>query len=277
MWLFICFMIGLSFIFEEPVLNPATNQLKVEWEYSDALAIDLFNATTKELVVKFAFGDKEYSVKLDDVDNLGQVLFIEGINATRFAQNFSISLEFVVDAYNTTALNAASKLAAVKVSDTIDASNEKADEYADLIEEIGKVEEAVVAGVGEDNDDFKAGASKVDIKAGTAEIKFVATDALIGTLLTNGNKDNRTVKLVVTIGDESHDITLATLKSSITVKISGLSFDQMYGNISAKLVIDYAEETNIADITTADVTFNFTDAVNASELAAAQALKALLG
>ena len=262
-------------IFEEPVLNPATNQLKVEWEYSDALATDLLNATTKELVVKFAFGDKEYSVKLDDVENLGQVLFIEGINATRFAQNFSVSLEFVVDAYDTTVLNAAAKSLAVKVSDSIDASNEKADEYASLIEEIGKVEEAVVVGEGADNTDFKAGASKVDIANGKVEFKLVATDALIKEL--QGNKaynDGRTVTLVITVGDESHEIELAKLMSNITVKISGLSFDQMYGKISAKLVIDYAE---IEDITTEVVEFDFANSINNSNNAVAKALKALLG
>lgn len=42
----------------------------------------------------------------------------------------------------------------------------------------------------------------------------------------------------------------------------------MYGNISAKLVIDYAEETNIADITTDDVTFKFADAIKACDNAA---------
>ena len=263
--------------FNKVVLNPETNQLKVEWEYSDALAIDLSNATTKELVVKFVFGDKEYSVKLDDVDDLGQVLYIEGINAARFAQSFSISLEFVVDTYDTTSLNAAAKLAAVKVSDTIDASNEKADEYANLIEQIGKVEEAVVDGVGVNSDDFTADYSKIDIANGTAEIKFIATQDLIDTLKAKAQyNDGRKVTLVITIGEESHDVTLKELKSKITVKISGLSFDQMYGSISAKLVINYADDA-ATDVDTKEVTFNFTDAVNASELAAAQALKALLG
>ena len=61
--------------------------------------------------------------------------------------------------------------------------------------------------------------------------------------------------------------------SSITVNISGLSFEQMYGNISAKLVIEYANNTE-KNITTDEVTFSFTKAINNSDNAVAEAFEA---
>jgi len=222
------------------------------------------------------FDEKEYDITLNTVGSLGETLTLQGVNAERFNAEFSVKLEFTVDSYDTATLNAVAKSAAVKVSDTLDSTNEKAEAYNKLIEEIGKVENAVVAGEGTGNADFTAGASKVDIANGKAEIKFVATKALIDEL--KGKADyngTRTTKLVLTIGSKDYDVEVAKLMSSITVNISGLSFEQMYGDISVKLVVDYAGV--IETVTTETVTFSFTEGVNASELEAAKALEALLG
>jgi len=262
--------------FSTPVLNPETNELTVKWEYSDALATDIAKATNKAVKVILVFDEKEYDITLNTVGSLGETLTLQGVNAERFNAEFSVKLEFTVDSYDTATLNAAAKSAAVKVSDTLDSTNEKAEAYNKLIEEIGKVENAVVAGEGTGNADFTAGASKVDIANGKAEIKFVATKALIDEL--KGKADyngTRTTKLVLTIGSKDYDVEVAKLMSSITVNISGLSFEQMYGDISVKLVVDYAGV--IETVTTETVTFSFTEGVNASELEAAKALEALLG
>ncbi|MBO5211708.1 MAG: InlB B-repeat-containing protein, partial [Clostridia bacterium] len=57
--------------FESAILDPATNELTVKWEYSAALSADLVAAgDNKALTVKYAFvGGKEYSAKLDTVAN----------------------------------------------------------------------------------------------------------------------------------------------------------------------------------------------------------------
>ncbi|MBE6779334.1 MAG: hypothetical protein E7545_00005, partial [Ruminococcaceae bacterium] len=168
--------------FGTPVLNPETNELTVNWKYSDALATDIAKATNKAVKVILVFDEKEYDITLNTVGSLEETLTLQGVNAERFNAEFSVKLEFTVDSYDTATLNAVAKSAAVKVSDTLDSTNEKAEAYNKLIEEIGKVENAVVAGEGTGNDDFTAGASKVDIANGKAEIKFVATKALIDEL-----------------------------------------------------------------------------------------------
>ncbi|MBO5211105.1 MAG: hypothetical protein J6B80_04160, partial [Clostridia bacterium] len=226
----------------------------------------------KALTVKYAFvGGKEYSAKLDTVANFDGQIIIEGINADRFNTTLKVNLEFTIGEYVTTTLNEVATYS-VAVNTTVDSENVKANAYNGLINAISNATEAVVEGAGTGSADFTAGASSVDIKAGTATFKFVATDKFVDEVTKKGTA-NRTVKLVVTVDGENHEVTINQLKTSIKVTIKGLSFEQMYGSVSAKLVITY---TGSEVIDSQAVTFNFEDNINNSDNTVAEALEALL-
>ncbi|MBO5211903.1 MAG: hypothetical protein J6B80_08260, partial [Clostridia bacterium] len=64
--------------FDDAVLDPETNKLTVAWTYSEALNEDIKAAATKGLAVKFAFGDKEYTVPNTVLNTEGGSVTIEG-------------------------------------------------------------------------------------------------------------------------------------------------------------------------------------------------------
>ncbi|MBO5211606.1 MAG: hypothetical protein J6B80_06725, partial [Clostridia bacterium] len=261
-------------IFDDAVLDPETNKLTVAWTYSEALNEDIKAAATKGLAVKFAFGDKEYTVPNTVLNTEGGSVTIEGINADRFNEELTVKLEFAIGDYNTEVLNGAA-IYTVAVNTTVSNENQaKADAYTGLINAIANATEAVVEGAGTGSADFTAEDSSVDIKAGTATFKFVATQEFFNTVKANGT-DNRTVKLVVTVDGEEHEVTINQLKTSIKVTIKGLSFEQMYGSVSAKLVITYSDDSS-KNIDSKAVSFNFADGIDASENTVAVALEALL-
>ena len=252
----------------ETVLNPKTNKLTVTWKYSTALATDIATADACSLKINYSIGGKSNTVEPKQIGDVGGKAIIDGINAIRFNETLKFGIVLTVDSYDALTLNAAD----VVINTVIDQSSEKYTEYNALLNVIKDASDAVIAGEAEGNKYLNAGAFKVDIKNATAEIKFNITSKYIDIIKANGST-GRSVALVVTIGNDAHNVKLDKLMSSITVNISGLSFEQMYGNISAKLVIEYANNTE-KNITTDEVTFSFTKAINNSDNAVAEAFEA---
>ncbi len=253
--------------------------LTIEWKYSEALLTDIHNADTAELNLTCAIDGKEI-INLPEFEaaNVGGKIEIEGFNATRLNQTVSLNIAFDFgDAYDdnlVAELNSKANYSVVAKN----VVNESADneKVTDLIEAIGTQESIVVNGNNTSCNNFDVAYSKVDIANATAEFKFTATDAFITAVKANdAYRDGRTVNMVINIGGKDYSVKLNELRTNITVTVKGLSFSQMYGDITAKLVITYTAE-GVAAIETDSITVSFDDAIAASEDSAAIALEALM-
>ena len=135
-------------------------------------------------------------------------------------------------------------------------------------------EAAVVAGQVNNTATLVSNTMKADLKAGTLDLRFVASQDLITKLNTLG-KEGRTVTLTVTIGDTvTKDITIDTLKKVTMVKITGMSFEQFNSIVTVKLGFDYEGTEN--DFTSDVVEFNCGEIIADTDTAVANAFEAFM-
>ncbi len=242
----------------------ADGKLTIKWTYSDELAIDI----TKGAVITFnyAIGEHKGSVQVNGTQS-GEVI-LEGFNADRLNSDLTYSLTAVYGENDTTKLKSATEK-------TVQAANVSTDTKLNTLLEALKNENTEVSGTMIDTNDFVSNTIEADIKAGTMEIRFVASPELI-TELAKNNTLARVNKLYVTIdGLETKEFSLEKLTKVTIVNISGLSFEQLYGKVTVKIGFEYAADTT-KNFDTNEVVFDAASVIAAADTDAANALEAYM-
>jgi len=250
-----------------PSYDAATNKLTINWTYSDDFVLDIDANTTFKLFYKLG----EYENTIDVPNTVSGSVIFEGFNAARLDDTLYFGLTATITDVDTAKFNAAAA-GQVVASTLVDGDSN----LGKLMAAINSAtdEAAVVAGQVDNTDTLVSNTMKADLKAGTLDLRFVASQTLIEKLNTLG-KEGRTVTLTVTIGETvTKDITIDTLKKVTMVKITGMSFEQFNSKVTVKLGFDY--EGTEKDFTTDVVEFNCGEIIADTDTAVANAFEAFM-
>ena len=245
--------------------DAAANALTINWTYSKAFEMDMLNAT--EVMFNFELAGYSKDVAINDAQ-LGGTVTLTGFNAERVSETLYIGLNVKIsDVANTSKFDEA----AVKELKAVDIANdEKLDALLEALEA-----DAVVDGKAENTQWLVSNIAKLDLKAAKAELNVAASQELIDALAAQGGRTDRAVKLIVKIGDDfTKEIEINDLRKYTIVTISGLSFEQLNGDISVQLVFDYAN--NEYDFETDEIVFACGDMIADADTAAANAFVAYM-
>ena len=245
----------------------ADGKLTIAWEYNDDLIVDIANGA--KIYFNYEILGYKNSVLVNGTEALSVTL--EGFNADRLNAELTyfLSAEYAA-VEDTSKLKTATtntvKAASISTDTELNALLSALDAATD--------EAAVVAGQVDNTATLVSNTMKADLKAGTLDLRFVASQDLITKLNTLG-KEGRTVTLTVTIGDTvTKDITIDTLKKVTMVKITGMSFEQFNSIVTVKLGFDY--EGTEKDFTTDVVEFNCGEIIADTDTAVANAFEAFM-
>ena len=245
----------------------ADGKLTIAWEYNEDLIVDIANGA--KIYFNYEILGYKNSVLVPGTEALSVTL--EGFNADRLNAELTyfLSAEYAV-AEDTSKLKTAT-------TNTVKAASISTDtELNALLSALDAAtgEAAVVAGQVDNTATLVSNTMKADLKAGTLDLRFVASQDLITKLNTLG-KEGRTVTLTVTIGETvTKDITIDTLKKVTMVKITGMSFEQLNSIVTVKLGFDY--EGTEKDFTTDVVEFNCGEIIADTDTAVANAFEAFM-
>ena len=240
----------------------ADGKLTIAWEYSDALALDIANGA----VITFNYEIAGYKNAVELTGETGETVILEGFNADRLNAELTYNLSAVYGDVDTTKLNAVG--GAVKAADI--ANDEKLDALLEALEA-----DAVVNGKAENTQWLVSNIAKLDLKAAKAELNVAASQELIDALAAKGGRTDRAVKLIVKIGDNfTKEIEINDLRKYTIVTISGLSFEQLNGDISVQLVFDYVNDEY--DFATDEIVFACGDMIANANTAATNAFAAYM-
>ena len=215
----------------------------IEFEYTDALMMDIIDGA----VITFNYTVNGYTnaVVLDGDE--GATVTLEGFNADRLNADLTYYLSAEYAGVDTAKINNVKET--VKVADK--ANDESLAELLDALKADGA--NTVVNGKASNTEWLVSNTIKLDIKAATAELNIAASQKLVDALTALG-KEGRTVTLTVKVGDNfTKDVVITDLRKYTIVKIAGLSFEQLNGDISVKLAFDYEADAN--DFATEEITF----------------------
>ena len=218
----------------------ADNTVTISWGYTDDFVLDL--AKDQNAVVKFNYKIAGYENEVEVNGNESGAVTLNGFNAARLGAELKywISIESSVLGNTAKLVNETTKT--VVASTLVDGESDLGKLMAAINSATG--EAAVVAGQVNNTATLVSNTMKADLKAGTLDLRFVASQDLITKLNTLG-KEGRTVTLTVTIGESvTKDITINTLKKVTMVKITGMSFEQFNSTVTVKLGFDYADNAN---------------------------------
>ncbi|MBO5321685.1 MAG: hypothetical protein J6B22_03650 [Clostridia bacterium] len=250
-----------------PSYDAATNMLTINWTYSDDFVLDIDANTTFKLFYKLG----EYEKTIDVPNTVSGSVIFEGFNAARLDDTLYFGLTATITDVDTDKFNKAAA-GQVVASTLVDGDSD----LGKLMAAINSAtdEAAVVAGQVNNTADLVSNTMKADLKAGTLDLRFVASQDLITKLNTLG-KEGRTVTLTVTIGETvTKDITIDTLKKVTMVKITGMSFEQFNSIVTVKLGFDYADNAN--NFETDVVEFNCGEIIADTDTAVANAFEAFM-
>ena len=240
----------------------ADGKLTISWTYSDALALDILDGA--KITFNYEIAGYENAVVLDG--ETGASVTLEGFNADRLNADLTYNLSAVYGDVDTAKLNAVG--GAVKAADI--ANDEKLDTLLEALEA-----DVVVDGKAENTQWLVSNIAKLDLKAAKAELNVAASQELIDALAAKGGRTDRAVKLIVKIGDDfTKEIEINDLRKYTIVTISGLSFEQLNGDISVRLVFDYANDEY--DFATDEIVFACGDMIADADTAAANAFAAYM-
>ncbi len=235
-------------------------KLTIAFEYSDALSLDILDGAK----ISFTYSIGDYSNTVEVEGKIGASITLEGFNADRLNTELTYYLSAEYGDVDTAKLNAVG--GTVKTADI--ANDEKLDVLLEALEA-----DAVVNGNAENTEWLVSNTAKLDLKAATAELRITASQKLIDTLATLG-KEGRTVTLTVKVGDITKTFTLEKLYKVTIIKVSGLSFEQLGGNMSAQFNIDYKGTDN--DILTDEIVFACGDIIANANTPVADAFEAYM-
>ena len=240
----------------------ADGKLTISWTYSDALALDIANGA----VITFNYEIAGYKNAVELSGETGETVILEGFNADRLNADLTYNLSAIYGDVDTAKLNAVG--GTVKAADI--ANDEKLDALLEALEA-----DAVVNGKAENTQWLVSNIAKLDLKAAKAELNVAASQELIDALAAKGGRTDRAVKLIVKIGDDfTKEIEINDLRKYTIVTISGLSFEQLNGDISVQLVFDYANDEY--DFATDEIVFACGDMIADADTAATNAFVAYM-
>ncbi|MBQ2265773.1 MAG: hypothetical protein II342_00070 [Clostridia bacterium] len=240
----------------------ADGKLTISWTYSDALALDILDGAK----ISFNYSINGYTKAVELSGETGETVILEGFNADRLNADLTYNLSAVYADVDTAKLNAVG--GAVKTADI--ANDEKLDALLEALEA-----DAVVNGTVANSEWLVSNTAKLDLKAAKAELNVAASQELIDALAAKGGRTDRAVKLIVKIGDNiTKEIEINDLRKYTIVTISGLSFEQLNGDISVQLVFDYANDEY--DFATDEIVFACGDMIANANTTAADAFVAYM-
>ena len=245
--------------------DAAANALTINWTYSKAFEMDMLNAT--EVMFNFELAGYSKDVAINDAQ-LGGTVTLTGFNAERVSETLYIGLNVKIsDVANTSKFDEAA-VQELKAADI--ANDEKLDALLEALEA-----DAVVDGKAENTKWLVSNIAKLDLKAAKAELNVAASQELIDALAAKGGRTDRAVKLIVKIGDDfTKEIEINDLRKYTIVTISGLSFEQLNGDISVQLVFDYVNDEY--DFATDEIVFACGDMIADADTAATNAFVAYM-
>ena len=240
----------------------ADGKLTISWTYSDALALDILDGAK----ITFNYEIAGYKNAVELTGETGEAVILEGFNADRLNADLTYNLSAAYGDVDTAKLNAVG--GTVKAADI--ANDEKLDTLLAALEA-----DAVVNGKAENTQWLVSNIAKLDLKAAKAELNVAASQELIDALAAKGGRTDRAVKLIVKIGDDfTKEFEINDLRKYTIVTISGLSFEQLNGDISVRLVFDYANDEY--DFAADEIVFACGDMIANADTAAANAFAAYM-
>ncbi len=244
--------------------------------------------------LKYKIGEAGKEVPLDPTEGSHTIEF-NGFNANNFDKTLTISFHMAWDGKDD-GTGTGAWMSYVKKEDgtwrwtdayevfTFVPSDYIASDDADLVDAFNTLRDTIASTESDaanviadlsSNNDHKINKAEVNIKDGSAIVSVAVTDDLKNRVKQNTangyDAAGRTAKYVLTIGGIDYAVKLDKLYTSTTFTIKGLSYAQMFGTISAKLVITYAD-TNVQPIESTAIDCNFAQAIAGSDNAVAIAL-----
>ena len=279
--------------------DPATDKFSFKVYYSEGLMRDYDASVEQELgptfTLKYKIGEKVKDITIDPTEYIGHTIEFNGFNSSTLDETFTISFHMAW-AGKDDGTGTDTWISYVKKendswlwSDTYEVftfvpSNYIASDNADLVNSFNTLKNEIAAAESEaakvvadcpSNSDYRINKAEVNIKEGKAIVSVAVTDELKNRVKANTNAGydaGRTAKYVLTIGGVEYPVPMDKLYTSTTFTISGLSYSQMFGQISAKIVVTYTD-TNAQPIESTAITCDFAAAITAaSDNAVASAL-----
>lgn len=241
----------------------ADGKLTISWTYSDALALDIIDGAK----ISFNYSINGYTKAVELSGETGETVILEGFNLDRLNAELTYNLSAVYGDVDTAKLNAVG--GAVK---TADIANDA--ELSALVNALNAENaETEVNGTVADTTWLVSNTAKLDIKAGTAQLKIAASELLVN-YLKGIEKTGRVAKLTVKVGDITETFTIETLYTVTIINISGLSFEHLNGEMSAQLAIEYPDSTK--NVTTHKIVFDCGDIIANADTDVANAFAAYM-
>lgn len=236
----------------------ADGKLTITLTYTKALLEDIDNGA--EIYFNYSIDGFNNSVKIVDKESESldteTVITLEGFNASRLNSKLTYNLSAVYAGVNTDKL-------AEEAKGEIEIAKKLDDKTSTFINTLNTAENTVVSGKAASTDEFATNTITADLKAGEMYLNFIASSDLVKKL-TENNAYARENKVVVTVdGLSAVELDLPVLRQSTTLKISGMSFEQLYGTVTIKLVFNYPDNTGL-NFETAEVVFDGSAAVAAT-------------
>ena len=240
----------------------ADGKLTISWTYSDALVLDIIDGAK----ISFNYSIAGYSNTVAVEGQTGSSIVLEGFNLDRLNADLTFNLSADVDTAN--------KLSAATAT-TVKASAIANDaELSALVNALNAENaETEVNGTVADTTWLVSNTAKLDLKAGTAELKIAASELLVN-YLKGIEKTGRVAKLTVKVGDITETFTLETLYKVTIINISGLSFEHLNGEMSAQLAVEYPDSTK--NVTTHKIVFDCGDIIANADTDVANAFDAYM-
>ncbi|MBO5089719.1 MAG: hypothetical protein J6C27_02260 [Clostridia bacterium] len=266
--------------------DPATDKFSFKVYYSEGLMRDYDASVEQELgptfTLKYKIGEKVKNVTIDPTEYIGHTIEFNGFNSSTLDETFTISFHMAWDGKDD---GTGTWVSYVKKEDgswrwtdayevfTFVPSNYIASDNADLVNSFNTLKNEIAAAESEaakvvadrpSNSDYRINKAEVNIKEGKAIISVAVTEELKNKVKANADYDaGRTAKYVLTIGGVEYPVPTDKLYTSATFTISGLSYSQMFGQISAKIVVTYTD-ANAQPIESTAITCDFAAAIDAA-------------
>lgn len=269
--------------------DPATDKFSFKVYYSEGLMRDYDASVEQELgptfTLKYKIGKKVKDVSLDPTEYIGHTIEFNGFNSSTLDETFTISFHMAWAGKDD---GTGTPVSYVKKEDdswlwsdeyevfTFVPSDYIASEDDALVESFNTLKNKIAAAESEaakvvagcpSNSDYRINKAEVNIKEGKAIVSVAVTDELKNKVKANTSAGydaaGRTAKYVLTIGGLDYDVPMDKLYTSTTFTISGLSYSQMFGQISAKIVVTYTD-TNAQPIESTAISCDFATAIDAA-------------
>ncbi|MBQ3057484.1 MAG: hypothetical protein IJD00_00870 [Clostridia bacterium] len=224
------------------------SNLIITLTYSEGLLTDIDNGA--EIYFNYSIGGYNPApIKIDTSELAAStVVTLEGFNIDRINAQLTYYLTADYGEVNTAKLETATKRS-FKVADKVEANSEISTLINALNAENANTVVSTEIGASQSGD-FDKNTITADVKAGTMVLNFIASNDLVAKLAENQGL-TRTNKITVTIDgvENVYTFTPEVMKKSTTVKISGMSFAQLYGKVTITVAFEYAEDAskNITD------------------------------